>query len=308
MAAVKGQWKYHDVKIIEVEGKGPDGKPNKTYNVEPRGEQAARPDYDDSQWESIAPETLKKGRSTGLVCFCWYRIKITIPPEAAGKAVFFRTTVDDYGEVWVDGKLPRTVGQDRRGDRRRVQRPQPRRAQGRPARQGLPDRGLRHQRADLRGADQLDLPRGYLPRHRRQEMIPASFTRRGFLPDEDPLRAFPRDSELSVFDELGRDLPSLLQESSFRGLGAGAPYPGASRGRDPVADAAAVLRAAGVPGVGLRQPGRAGAGDAPAAEYRETHLEFARRYIAAHVRDPRGTGGTPYLEWLSQLVDETRRI
>ncbi len=42
------------------------------------------------------------------------------------------------------------------------------------------------------------------------------------------------------------------------------------------------------------------------AAFRETHLEFARRYIAAHVRDPRGTGGTPYLEWLSQLVDETR--
>ncbi len=110
VSAVKGQWKYHDVKIIEVEGKGPDGKPNRTYNVEPRGEQAAMPDYDDSQWESIEPETLRKGRSTGLVCFCWYRIKITIPPEAAGKAVFFRTTVDDYGEVWVDGKLPRTVG------------------------------------------------------------------------------------------------------------------------------------------------------------------------------------------------------
>jgi hypothetical protein len=110
VAAVKGQWKYHDVKIIEVEGKGPDGKPNRTYNIEPRGEQAAMPDYDDSQWESIAAETLRKGRSTGLVCFCWYRIKVTIPPEAAGKAVFFRTTVDDYGEVWVDGKLPRTVG------------------------------------------------------------------------------------------------------------------------------------------------------------------------------------------------------
>jgi indoleamine 2,3-dioxygenase len=41
------------------------------------------------------------------------------------------------------------------------------------------------------------------------------------------------------------------------------------------------------------------------ATFRETHLEFARRYIAAHVRDPRGTGGTPYLEWLAQLVDET---
>ena len=42
------------------------------------------------------------------------------------------------------------------------------------------------------------------------------------------------------------------------------------------------------------------------AAFRETHLEFARRYIAAHVRDPRGTGGTPYLEWLARLIDETQ--
>jgi gluconolactonase len=110
VAAIKGQWKYHDVKIVEVEGKNPDGKPNRTYNIEPRGDQASKPDYDDGQWEVIAPETLRQRRSTGQVCFAWYRIKVTIPPEAAGKAVFFRTTVDDYGEVWVDGKLPRTPG------------------------------------------------------------------------------------------------------------------------------------------------------------------------------------------------------
>src|SRR5262245_20320233 len=40
--------------------------------------------------------------------------------------------------------------------------------------------------------------------------------------------------------------------------------------------------------------------------FREPHLEFPRRYLAAHVRDPRGTGGTPYLEWLIQVIDETR--
>ncbi len=40
VAAVKGQWRYHDVKIVEVEGKGPDGKPNKTYNIEPRRREA----------------------------------------------------------------------------------------------------------------------------------------------------------------------------------------------------------------------------------------------------------------------------
>ena len=38
------------------------------------------------------------------------------------------------------------------------------------------------------------------------------------------------------------------------------------------------------------------------ASFRETHLQFAIRYIAAHERDPRGTGGTPYMR-LAQPVD-----
>jgi indoleamine 2,3-dioxygenase len=42
------------------------------------------------------------------------------------------------------------------------------------------------------------------------------------------------------------------------------------------------------------------------ATFRETHLDFAKRYIAQWVSDPRGTGGTPYLEWLAQLIRETR--
>jgi len=107
VAAVKGTWRYHDVKIIEVDGKGPDGRPNKTYSYEPK---ATGPEFDDSGWEVVEPETLKNARSTGQVCFCWYRIKLTLPPEAEGKRVFFQTTVDDYGEVWVDGKLPRQPG------------------------------------------------------------------------------------------------------------------------------------------------------------------------------------------------------
>jgi indoleamine 2,3-dioxygenase len=42
------------------------------------------------------------------------------------------------------------------------------------------------------------------------------------------------------------------------------------------------------------------------ATFRETHYNFAQRYIAQWVADPRGTGGTPYLQWLGQLIDETR--
>ncbi|MFQ5994104.1 MAG: hypothetical protein ACE5K1_03340 [Acidiferrobacterales bacterium] len=42
------------------------------------------------------------------------------------------------------------------------------------------------------------------------------FKRRGFLPESDPLGAFPTDSEFSILDELGRDLPSLLYDPGFR--------------------------------------------------------------------------------------------
>jgi len=44
----------------------------------------------------------------------------------------------------------------------------------------------------------------------------ALYTRRGFLPEADPLRSFTPGSELSVLDEIGRDLPSLLYDSGFR--------------------------------------------------------------------------------------------
>jgi len=42
------------------------------------------------------------------------------------------------------------------------------------------------------------------------------------------------------------------------------------------------------------------------ARFREVHFGWADLYIHQRVADPRGTGGTPYRQWLQQLVDETR--
>ena len=42
------------------------------------------------------------------------------------------------------------------------------------------------------------------------------------------------------------------------------------------------------------------------ATFREVHLRWAQEYIHRWVDDPRGTGGTPYMKWLRQLIDETR--
>jgi indoleamine 2,3-dioxygenase len=42
------------------------------------------------------------------------------------------------------------------------------------------------------------------------------------------------------------------------------------------------------------------------ADFRAVHYEWAQEYINRRTSDPRGTGGTPYMKWLRQLIDETR--
>ncbi len=79
---VKGQWRYSDTKITEVNFKAagadkqPTGPSNKTYDYTPH---AGGLEFDDSKWEIIEPTTLDARRSTGRLCFNWYRINVTVP-------------------------------------------------------------------------------------------------------------------------------------------------------------------------------------------------------------------------------------
>ena len=163
---VKGQWRYSDTKIIEVDFKaaGPDkqptGKPIKTYDFTPH---AGGADFDDSKWEMIDPTTLDARRSTGRLCFNWYRINITIPDavgdvDLAGATAVFETSIDDYAEIWVDGELSRALGQSGgsvvkgwNAANRLDHQPQ------RSARAEDPARDFRGQRPALESADQLHL-------------------------------------------------------------------------------------------------------------------------------------------------------
>ena len=126
-----GQWRFQEVKIVEVDStetektiagwteaqmKGGGGyRPEppipvrKTYDIQPK---AGAADFDDSAWEAIAPETLPLYRSGGQLCFGWYRITLTMPEKVgdfatAGAKAFLNLSADDYGEVWVNGRLPR---------------------------------------------------------------------------------------------------------------------------------------------------------------------------------------------------------
>jgi indoleamine 2,3-dioxygenase len=41
------------------------------------------------------------------------------------------------------------------------------------------------------------------------------------------------------------------------------------------------------------------------AGFRAVHYGWAQEYINRWTDDPRGTGGTPYMKWLQQLIEET---
>lgn len=115
---VGGQWRYHDVSIAPAPSRAPgsdlkpSGAPIQSYDYAPH---AGAADFDDSNWEAIDPATLDHRRSTAKLCFNWYRIRITLPEkvgnfEVAGSTIAFEVVVDDYAEVWVDGRMPRVLG------------------------------------------------------------------------------------------------------------------------------------------------------------------------------------------------------
>ncbi|MGH8501777.1 MAG: hypothetical protein ACREVE_04770 [Gammaproteobacteria bacterium] len=179
VAQVKGRWRYSDTRIVEVDFRQPDadgqptGAPVKTYDFSPH---AGAAEFDDSGWEVVSPATVTQRRSTGKLCFNWYRINVTIPTrigdfDPTGATVAFDTALDDYAEVWVDGEIARAGSKRRFGDCRleRAQSPYhwPRRA----ARTRDSAGGVRHERPDLQSAYKfyLDAPRaaGFLPRQRR---------------------------------------------------------------------------------------------------------------------------------------------
>ena len=119
VSLVRGSWRYSDAKVIEVEHRNPgvdlrpSGAPNRTYDITPK---AGALDFDDSSWTVLQPEELMSRRSNGRLSFNWYRLQMTIPEkigkfDPTGSDVVFEIVVDDYSEVWVNGKLPLILGQ-----------------------------------------------------------------------------------------------------------------------------------------------------------------------------------------------------
>lgn len=98
LGTIRGEWRYQEAAI---------GAPVK---------KAGAVDFDDSSWEIVPAGHLQQRRTGGGAAFAWYRLSFTMPArvgtfDTTGATVAFEIVVDDYAEVWVDGALPRLLGQ-----------------------------------------------------------------------------------------------------------------------------------------------------------------------------------------------------
>jgi gluconolactonase len=126
---VMTQWKVHEARIVKTNFNRPGpsttdplylyptGETNETYDIEPK---AGGIDFDDSTWEIVHPELLDTRQGSGKLSFVWYRLHVTIPEMAGlfstkGSTIVFEIVVDDYSEIWVNGKLNKTFGQHGNG-------------------------------------------------------------------------------------------------------------------------------------------------------------------------------------------------
>jgi gluconolactonase len=158
VALVQGAWRYSDARIVEVDFNAagadmrPSGPPIRTHDIEPKAGAAG---FEDSGWEVLDPATLETRRGSGRTSFNWYRINVTVPErigafDPTGSTLVFEIVVDDYAEIWVEGRLPRPLGRSGGSLIAGFKRAQSCGARARrPARPTIPDRGVRDQRAAI---------------------------------------------------------------------------------------------------------------------------------------------------------------
>ena len=113
VALVDARWRYADARVEEIEfvelgspedPLGPGTLPNRTYDV-----------VTDENWRELSPAETRLRLANGRVCFNRYAIDVTIPDrigelDPTGATIVFEVVIDDYAEVWVNGKLPFTLG------------------------------------------------------------------------------------------------------------------------------------------------------------------------------------------------------
>ncbi|MEK7256830.1 MAG: SMP-30/gluconolactonase/LRE family protein, partial [Bacteroidota bacterium] len=124
-ALTKTTWRFAEAQVVEADfqkpgaGKAdplplnPTGGKLKTNDLQPK---AGAANFDDSHWEVLDPTSLEVRRGSGLLSFVWFRFQVVMPENigdfaTSGSTAVLEIVMDDYSEIWVNGKLNKTFGQ-----------------------------------------------------------------------------------------------------------------------------------------------------------------------------------------------------
>lgn len=127
---VSAQWTFKAADIINTKFNQPgprkDGGDN--HLLYPTGasiqSMTLQPQISDANFgknfQVISPADLETRRGNGLLSFVWYKVDLSIPAQigklsTTGKTAVFEIVVDDYSEIWVNGKQAQTFGQSGNG-------------------------------------------------------------------------------------------------------------------------------------------------------------------------------------------------
>jgi gluconolactonase len=128
-ALVNAKWFVQPAHVVDADFKAPGPGTNgdklslyptgaaiKTHQLHP---QIGAADFDNG-FKEIKPAQLEERKGTGLFSFVWYKVNVTIPATIGtlntnGTTAVFEIVVDDYSEVWVNGKQMQGFGQSGNG-------------------------------------------------------------------------------------------------------------------------------------------------------------------------------------------------
>jgi gluconolactonase len=127
-ALVDARWYVQDAHVVDADFRAPGpyttdilalyptGNAIKTNQLHP---QIGAADFDNG-FTQIKPIDLEKRQGSGLFSFVWYKVELTIPQtigklNTTGTTAVFEVVVDDYSEIWVNGKQSQALGQSGSG-------------------------------------------------------------------------------------------------------------------------------------------------------------------------------------------------
>ena len=128
-ALVNAKWFVQNAHVVDADFKTPGPGTNgdklplyptgdavKTHQLHP---QIGAADFD-AGFKEIKPTDLELRQGTGLFSFVWYKVEVTIPAtigklNTTGTTAVFEIVMDDYSEIWVNGKQMQGFGQSGNG-------------------------------------------------------------------------------------------------------------------------------------------------------------------------------------------------